>query len=265
LSPIKAWRISFFDLFESVGTFGAGDRVVSELDLTGIVIIVGNYGSGKTEVAINLAMDQQNKGRRVRVADLDLVNPYFRTREARQVLTDLGVEMILPPPQFLQADLPILAPQVAGVIRQPGDLTILDVGGDGVGATVLATLSDVIQESRHRVMMWQVVNPFRPNTDSIQGCMRMRAAIESASRISVTGWIGNAHLLEDTTAAHITDHYRFMQALAQASGLPLAFITAAPSLVPQVAAAEVACPILPIYRQLVPPWKKPLAFSADRI
>lgn len=241
-----------------------GDRVRSELDVTGIVVVVGNYGSGKTEVAINLAMDQKRKGHGVRVADLDLVNPYFRTREARHVLNTLGVEVILPPAQFLQADLPILTPQVSGMIRQPGDLAILDVGGDDVGATVLAALSDVLQASAHRVRMLQVVNPFRPNTDSIEGCLKMRAAIEASARMAVTGWIGNAHMLEDTTAGQIIEHYRFMQDLAQVSGLPLAFITAAPSLVSQVIEADVDCPILPIYRQLVPPWKKPLKFSSDQ-
>lgn len=236
----------------------------SELDITGIVVIVGNYGSGKTEVAINLAMDQRRKGYDVRVADLDLVNPYFRTREARHVLNDLGVDMILPPPQFLQADLPILAPQVAGLIRQPGDLAILDVGGDDVGATVLAALSDALQESAHHVSMLQVVNPFRPNTDSIEGCLKMRAAIEASSRLAVTGWIGNAHMLDDTTADQIIEHYWFMKDLAQASGIPLVFITAVPSLVSQVVRAGVDCPILPIFRQLVPPWKKPSTFLPDK-
>jgi hypothetical protein len=238
--------------------------VLSELDVTGIVVIVGNYGSGKTEVAINLAMDQRRKGRGVRVADLDLVNPYFRTREARNVLTALGVEMILPAPQFLQADLPILVPQVAGLIRQPGDLAILDVGGDDVGATVLAALSDVLRASAHLVSMLQVVNPLRPNTDSIEGCLKMRAAIEASARMAVAGWIGNAHLLENTAADQIVEHYRFMQDLAQASGLPLVFITAVPWLVSQVAEANVECPILPIYRQLVPPWMKPSKFSPDQ-
>jgi len=78
------------------------------LDLEGIIVIVGNYGSGKTEVAVNLAIHRRRAGCEVRVADLDLVNPYFRTREARRPLADLGIEVVLPPERYLHADLPIL-------------------------------------------------------------------------------------------------------------------------------------------------------------
>ncbi|MBW1765948.1 MAG: cobalamin biosynthesis protein CbiA, partial [Deltaproteobacteria bacterium] len=111
-----------------------------EINLTGIVIIVGNYGSGKTEISINLAVNRKLKGIDVRIADLDLVNPYFRTREARGQLSELGIDVVLPPEKYLQADLPILSPSISGMIRQPNQLTLLDAGGDGVGATVLATL-----------------------------------------------------------------------------------------------------------------------------
>ena len=101
-----------------------------DIDLEGIVIIVGNYGSGKTEVAVNLAMARKKAGIDVRVADLDLVNPYFRTREARAVLARKGIEVVLPPEKYLSADLPIVSPAVSGMIRRPSRLSILDVGGD---------------------------------------------------------------------------------------------------------------------------------------
>ena len=90
-----------------------------EIDLTGIVVIVGNYGSGKTEVCINLAVHRKRAGIEVRIADLDLVNPYFRTREAKAPLANLGIEVVLPPEQYLQADLPILSALVSGMIRKP--------------------------------------------------------------------------------------------------------------------------------------------------
>lgn len=231
--------------------------------LRGIVIIVGNYGSGKTEVAINLAADQQANGARVKVADLDLVNPYFRTREARRALESSGVEVILPPEGLLQADLPILSPLVAGLIRAPGELAILDAGGDAVGATVLAALGDAFQATAAPLHMLQVVNAFRPNTDTVQGCQSMRESIEAASRLKVTGWIGNSHLLDETTVDHIRQGYSMMQALAQSSGLPLVCMCAAESLARQ-AASFVACPLLTIRRQLVPPWRQPEAlYSVD--
>ncbi|MBW2320130.1 MAG: hypothetical protein JRF31_04615 [Deltaproteobacteria bacterium] len=74
--------------------------------IKGIVIIVGNFGSGKTEVAVNLAVNRKRSGIDVRIADLDLVNPYFRTREAREPLAELGIDVVLPPEKYLQADLP---------------------------------------------------------------------------------------------------------------------------------------------------------------
>lgn len=234
--------------------------VVSQLNFNGIVVIVGNYGSGKTEVAINLAVYQQRNGSQVSVADLDLVNPYFRTREARKALTDMGIRMVLPPENLLQADLPILAPQVAGLIRDPGDLAILDAGGDDVGATVLAALADGFRESRFPVTMLQVVNPFRPSTGSLDGCLKMRASIEKAAGMAVDGWIGNAHMLAETTPDQVKEGHRFMATLAGESGLPLVFITAAAHLHPQVTAVVSACPILPIFRQLVPPWQNPDRF-----
>ncbi len=232
------------------------------IHLSGIVVIVGNYGSGKTEVAINLAVHQKQRGSQVKLADLDLVNPYFRTREARQALTSLGVEVILPPEELLQADLPILMPQVAGMIRNPGDLAILDVGGDDVGCTVLAALADAFNSSDNTVHMLQVINPLRPNTDTLEGCLNMRAAIEASSRLTVNGWVGNAHLMEETTREHILNGHSFMQKLAADSGLGVEFITMPQDLLPLVDPDSLSWPILPIHRQLVPPWKNAVALPA---
>ena len=143
-----------------------------EINLNGIVVIVGNYGSGKTEVAINLAVNRKRSGIDVRIADLDLVNTYFRTREAREPLAELGIEVVLPPEKYLQADLPILSPVIAGLIRRPSQLTLIDAGGNDVGATVLASLADPFLKKR--VHMLQVVNPYRPFTDTVAGCLKMR-------------------------------------------------------------------------------------------
>ncbi len=137
----------------------------TNVNLKGIVVIVGNYGSGKTEVSVNLAIHGIHNGQKVSVADLDLVNPYFRTRETRKLLSGLGVGMVLPPENMLDADLPILIPEISGLIRNPSPLTILDAGGDPEGATVLSTLKDAFDGQA--VQMLQVVNPFRPFTGTI--------------------------------------------------------------------------------------------------
>ena len=222
--------------------------------IKGIVIIVGNFGSGKTEVAVNLAVNRKRSGIDVRIADLDLVNPYFRTREARKSLVELGIEVVLPPEKYLQADLPVLSPAIAGIIRRPGQLTLIDAGGDDVGATVLASLADPFRKKR--VHMLQVVNPYRPFTDTVAGCLRIRDQIEKASKMSITGIIGNANLIDETTEEHIYKGYDFVKALSDQSRLPLEFITASVELLPQIDIERFSCPVLPIERQLVPPWKK---------
>jgi hypothetical protein len=222
--------------------------------IKGIVIIVGNYGSGKTEVSINLAVNQKRAGVDVKIADLDLVNPYFRTREARNPLLKLGIEVVVPEEKYLQADLPILSPAVSGLIRHPMELTLIDAGGNDVGATVLAALADSF--SNKHVHMLQVVNPFRPFTDTIESCLKIRSEIERASKMTINGIIGNANLIDETSVDDIYNGYDFVKALSVESRLPLEFITASVELLPEIDMGRFSCPVLPIERQLVPPWKK---------
>jgi len=224
-----------------------------DINVKGIVVIVGNYGSGKTEVAVNLAVNQKQAGVDVLLADLDLVNPYFRTREARNSLAELGIEVVLPPRKYLNADLPILSPKVGGLIKNPAALSILDAGGDGVGATVLAALADMFKGKK--VNMFQVINPFRPFTADVEGCLVMRDQIEATSKLKITGLIGNAHLMDDTRTVDVMKGYELVLEVSRASELPIVFITAAPDLIPELGKNGLACPVLPINRQLIPPWK----------
>jgi MinD-like ATPase involved in chromosome partitioning or flagellar assembly len=225
-----------------------------EIQYKDIVIICGNYGSGKTEVAINLAAYHQRLGIVTTIADLDLVNPYFRTREAREQLGRLGIKVVVPEDRYLSADLPILSPEVAGIIRNPGELSILDVGGDDVGATVLASLADAFQGQTKRLM--QVVNPYRPYTETVEGCLRVREEIEAASKIAIDGIIGNPNLIDATTVDHLHRGYDFIAEYALASELPFEFMSVAENLLASIDQEAFTCAVLPIRRQLVPPWLK---------
>lgn len=227
------------------------------IDLEGIIIIVGNYGSGKTEISINLAVHRKLAGMDVSVADLDLVNPYFRTREAKKQLSEFGVGIVLPSDRYLQADLPILTPEVSGLIRKPSRITILDVGGDKVGATVLAALADALAGKKYRML--QVINPFRPFTDTLKGCIKMKDEIEKASRMTVNGIIGNANLIDETTADIIYEGYDFVSEVSNETGLPLEFITVSSQLADEIDMKRFSCPVLKLHRQLVPPWRKAAA------
>lgn len=231
-----------------------GNDVIVKIDLDGIVVIVGNYGSGKTEISINLAANRKREGLEVRIADLDLVNLYFRAREARVPLSEMGIDVVLPPKQYINADLPILSPKIAGMIRQPSQLTLLDVGGNDVGATVLATLADSLKDKTFHML--QVVNPFRPFTETIKGCLKIRDEIETSSKMTINGIIGNANLIDNTVPADIYSGYDFVESLSVESGLPLKFITAAEELLPKIDINRFSCPVLQISRQLVPPWKR---------
>lgn len=225
-----------------------------DISLEGIVIVVGNYGSGKTEISLNLAAERRLAGLEVSIADLDLVNPYFRAREARKQLAALGIHVILPADKYLQADLPILSPMVGGLLRHPTGLAILDVGGDKVGATVLASLGDAIKG--HPFRMLQVINPLRPFTDSVVGCLRIKDEIEQASRMPVSGIVGNANLIDETTADVIYTGYDFVENVSRVCGLPLEFITVSTWLEDKIDKGRFSCPLLVLHRQLVPPWKK---------
>jgi hypothetical protein len=224
------------------------------LRLDGVVAIVGSYGSGKSEVAVNLAVHHRRSGMKVRIADLDLVNPYFRLREAEAPLTDLGIEVVLPPRPYLQSELPVLSPIVAGLIRRSEGLTILDAGGDPVGAMVLAALGDAF--ARRSCQVLQVINPLRPDTRSAAGCAQIRQRIEASAKLAITGVIGNANLIDETTPQVIVEGYAFVNEICAASGLPLVFVTMAEELLHQVDPAQFGCPVLTIRRQLVPPWKR---------
>ncbi|MFH2059574.1 MAG: cobalamin biosynthesis protein CbiA [Pseudomonadota bacterium] len=226
----------------------------ANIDIKGIVIICGNYGSGKTETAIHLAVKRRMEGIQVKIADLDLVNPYFRTREAKVFLESMGIEVILPDKRYHYADLPILAPGIAGMIKQPSELTILDAGGNDVGVVVLAALENHLK--KQKVQMLQVINPFRPYTQDVNGCIKIKDEIEYSSKMKVTGIVGNSNLMDETTPDHIYSGYSLLKQVSNVTELKIEFITADSRLLPQLDLDRFDCPILKIDRKLNFPWKK---------
>jgi hypothetical protein len=224
------------------------------LDLEPVVIFIGNYGSGKTEVSVNVALALRASGATVQIADLDLVNPYFRSREVRDILEADGIDVVVPDERLLNADLPILVPKVQGIIQKPQGYAILDVGGDDVGATVLGSLNTALKDSRHDML--QVVNAKRPFTDTVAGCTKITSEIERAARLKVTGVVGNTHLMDDTDLDTVIEGYRFSRQVAEALGVPLKFISCPVALVDRLDRNVIGCPVLPLKRQLLPPWTR---------
>jgi MinD-like ATPase involved in chromosome partitioning or flagellar assembly len=223
----------------------------------GLIIIVGNYGSGKTEVAVNLARYLHKKGENpVHLVDLDIVNPYFRSREAIKVLTREGIHVVAPEGENFYAELPIILPEVRTYISQKKERVILDVGGDDVGATVLASLKDAVP-AEGTYSLWMVLNARRPFTDSVEGAIDMIRKIEAASVLKVSGIISNTHLLNETTVEIVGTGLRMARDVGRTLSLPLPFVAMSDRLVEEWrAGADGDVPVLKMRLTMLRPWEK---------
>lgn len=226
-----------------------------------VILFIGNYGSGKTEVSVNYAVHRVGEGERVSVADLDIVNPYFRSREVREMLEEKGIKVIVPEAALHYADLPVVSPQIKGIIENPDGIAILDVGGDDVGATVLGSLSTALAKTPHDVL--QVVNHCRPFTETPEGAVKIGHEIQAAAKQAITGVVGNSHLMDETTPETIYEGYRFAKAVAQTYGVALKFITAEARLLDSLDKEKFDCPILPFQRRLGLPWRRKVKTGAS--
>lgn len=218
-----------------------------------VTLLLGNYGSGKTEVAVNLAMllARERPFRGITLVDLDLVNPYFRSREPSSVLEGLGIRLVAPDAQHRYADLPILVPEVRSLLMASTAYTIVDVGGDNTGARVIGALHDALSQADFRALM--VVNGSRPETRDVTGVIRIRNEIEAAGRLRFSGLVSNTHLMEQTSMEVLVAGWRLAREVEKKTGLALEFLTAPASLA-EALQAETGLPVLPLSRYLVPPW-----------
>ncbi len=221
-----------------------------------LIIIVGGYGSGKSEVAVNLArlLILQTHDQ-VALADLDIVNPYFRSREAAERLVEIGVTPIIPPGDQRHADLPIIVPEIKGAIDRHEGQVILDVGGDDVGARVLSSLSDALADSDYELLL--VLNAYRPFTSDLEGCRKMMQAIEASSRLRFTGIISNTHLMENTTIDDVRRGLALAREVSNDMNMPIAFVSAIKDVAAKPGLKTLGVPLLPLDRQLLRPWERP--------
>ena len=235
-------------------------RTVEFLPTDRLIMVVGNCGSGKTEVAVNMAIAMAKEGRSVSIADLDIVNPYFRCRDAHDLMAGHGIRVVIPPGAQAVADLPIIVPEIKGMLRPPeGQVSIFDVGGDPVGAKLLSSFHAHLGDAPYE--LWQVINSRRPFTRDLPGCLAMRAQIEESSRLKVTGLIANAHLVQETTPAVIIEGYALAQAMSKTTGIPVKFVTAMGALADAPEVRAIGAPVLQLTRHMLPPWIRPGAGS----
>ena len=189
-------------------------------DMTGLTIICGHYGSGKTNFAINYAIDMAKKGKKVTLADMDIVNPYFTSSEFSDVLRENGVNVISPTFAFSNVDVPAI-PASMGSLFDSDDDVIIDAGGDDAGATVLGRFSSMVRKRGYEMLY--VTNMYRPFTSNADDSVGILRDIENVCGLKATGIINNSHLKGLTTISTITDSFDYAEQVAKKAGIPLLF------------------------------------------
>ncbi len=220
-----------------------------------VTILVGHFGSGKTEIAINGAQALARSGRRVVLVDLDVVKPYFRSRSARAVLAAQGIEVVAPQGENTFADLPIIVPFIRTAVRDVARTVIVDVGGDPTGARALGSLADCIPEEGVETLA--VVNFRRPLTATADDAVRMVRTIEAAARRRVTGLISNTHLLSGTTAEVVRQGWELAKQAGAALALPVRAVMVDERLAGQFVGAALGAELVLLRRVVRPPFEVP--------
>jgi len=218
---------------------------------TNVTALLGHFGSGKTEIALNGALSLAGRGEDVTLADLDVVKPYFRSRSARHILEQAGVALIAPEGEHIFADLPIIVPQVRDAVRRHHRKIILDIGGDATGARVLGSLADVLPEEDCSILA--VVNFSRPGTPDPDAAAMMIRSIEATARTRVTGLLSNTHLLDETTAEIVAEGAHLAVETGELLELPVVGAAMYSELADELD-GRLPCPCLRLERIVKPPF-----------
>ena len=185
-----------------------------------LTLICGHYGSGKTNIAVNMAFTLKKSYDRVAIADLDIVNPYFRTKDSGKELAEAGIRLIVSEYANTNLDIPALPQEMYALVDDKGLTGVIDVGGDDRGAYALGRLSPAIVEEKNFDMLL-VVNHFRPLTPDAASTIEVMHEIEQAASLPFTGIINNSNLGAETTAEDVLESQAYAEEIAALSGLPI--------------------------------------------
>lgn len=194
-----------------------------------IKIIVGHFGSGKTEVAVNLAA---HHGKGSAIVDMDTVNPYFRTADAKKQLEEMGVRVIVPEYANTNVDIPSLGSEIFSVFASDEENIIFDVGGDDDGAIALGMFNPHF--AKHGYEMYFVVNKSRPLTSNADDTIELMRNIEAVSRLKVTGLINSTHLAHETTEDIVLSGQELTEEISKKTGLSIVFTSVKEELAEQI-------------------------------
>ncbi len=186
-----------------------------------ITLFTGNFGSGKTEISLNYALHLRNKHKKVAVIDLDVINPYFRSRAQSELMEEHDIEVIYPK-ELKHADLPVITPDIKRLFQNEEYYGVIDVGGDEDGSTVLGSVADSVKETAYELNL--VVNTKRPFTDNVEGIIKIKEKIEVAAKISVDNLICNINLGDESSIEDVNKGYPIVKKAAKKLNLPIKFI-----------------------------------------
>ncbi len=185
-----------------------------------MTLFAGHYGSGKTSLAVSYARELAARGRAVTLADLDIVNPYFRAKDSAEALEALGVRVIASPYANSNVDLPSLPQELYSVVDDRSRFAVLDVGGDDRGALALGRYAPgILAENDYEMLL--VVNQYRPLSRDTASTLEILREIEAAGGLRFTGIVNNSNLGRETDAQTVLASLPYAEALARESGLPL--------------------------------------------
>ncbi|MDL2257653.1 ParA family protein [Eubacteriales bacterium OttesenSCG-928-K08] len=186
-------------------------------------VLIGNFGSGKSEISINISMQAAKKEKAVLV-DLDIVNPYFRSVERKGELEAAGVKLYHPIFALTTVDVPSLPPDIYSVFVGDYDTVVFDVGGDPAGATALGQYRANFAKLPEGVLeVLYVINPNRPLSSSPEQVLEMLEKIQYRSRLPVSGFINNANLAGETSADDLLLGYDMLKIISEKTGIPVSY------------------------------------------
>ena len=185
-----------------------------------LTLFAGHYGSGKTNVALNYAYKLKENGYDTVIADIDTVNPYFRTKDSAEELKRAGIELIASEFAGSNVDLPALPAAMYDIIFDSDKYAVIDIGGDDRGAFALGRYTpEILRENNYSMLM--VINMYRPLTSTPEDTLEILREIEAASRIPFTGLVNNSNLGEGTTLDSLKDSFDYAKKVSILSGLPI--------------------------------------------
>ena len=185
-----------------------------------LTLFAGHYGSGKTNIAVNYALHLAREGKSVCIADLDIVNPYFRTADSAAQLKEAGIDLISPKFANSNVDLPALPAESYRLVQDKRSFGIMDIGGDDRGAYALGRYVPFIKEENNYRMIF-VANAYRPLTATPEDAIEVMREIETACGLPFTDIVNNSHLGNFTDVQTVLDTQEYIEKLCALSGLPL--------------------------------------------